>query len=83
MLKKLVPLEGDLALEYLGLSKEDRRALIENVSAVIHMAATLRLEAALKDAIIQNTLGTKRVLELCKKMKKIEVGRSILYNLDQ
>lgn len=41
---------------------------------VIHMAATLRLEAALKDAIIQNTLGTKRVLELCKKMKKIEAS---------
>lgn len=75
-IKKLVPLEGDLALEYLGLSKNDKQILIEEVSVVIHMAATLRLEAALKDSIIQNTLGTKRVMELCQKMKKLEVSHS-------
>lgn len=66
-------MEGDLALENIGLSKEDIGLLTEEISVVIHMAATLRLEAALKDAVIQNTLGTKRVLELCKQMKEIKV----------
>lgn len=47
--------------------------MIEKVSVVFHGAATLRLEASVKDAVIQNTLGTKRVLELCQQIINIEV----------
>jgi Male sterility protein len=40
---------------------------------VFHCAATLRLEAKLKDAIDMNTSGTRRMLDFCKTMKKLDV----------
>lgn len=57
----------------LGLSSENMKELIENTNIIFHMAATLKLEANLKDAIQFNTLGTKRVLEIAKKMLKLEI----------
>lgn len=38
---------------------------------MFHCAATLRLEANLKDAIEMNLTGTKRVIELCQKVKNL------------
>lgn len=37
------------------------------------MAATLKLEANLKDAIQFNTTGTKRVLDIARKIKNLEI----------
>lgn len=36
------------------------------------MGACLKLEAGIKESVIMNTIGTKRVLELATKMKKLE-----------
>lgn len=71
MLKKLIPLNGDVTLNNLGLTDEQQECLINETNIVFHCAATLRLEANLKDAVQMNTVGTKRVLELGKKMKKL------------
>lgn len=40
---------------------------------MFHLAATLRLEAQLKDSIEMNTMGTQRVLALARDMKKLDV----------
>lgn len=40
---------------------------------VIHSAATLKLEAKLKDAVEMNVVGTYRVLELAKQIKNLKV----------
>ncbi|XP_066250286.1 putative fatty acyl-CoA reductase CG8306 [Euwallacea similis] len=69
--KKIVPVCGDLYTENLGLNPQDLNLLIENVSVVFHMAATLKLEASLKDAIEQNTSGTAMVLDVVKQLKKL------------
>lgn len=66
-------MEGDLGLPGLGLSNENKTILIEEVSIVFNGAASLRLEAGLKDAIRHNTTGTKHVLDLAVEMKKLEV----------
>lgn len=66
-------MEGDLGLPGLGLSDENKMILIEEVSIVFNGAASLRLEAGLKDAIRHNTTGTKHVLDLAVEMKKLEV----------
>ncbi|XP_055548928.1 putative fatty acyl-CoA reductase CG5065 isoform X7 [Wyeomyia smithii] len=71
--KKLIAVQGDLSSNGLGLSHEDREKLVEETEIVFHCAATLKLEAKLKDAIEFNTTGTKRVLDLCKQMKKLQV----------
>ncbi|KAK9500979.1 hypothetical protein O3M35_002123 [Rhynocoris fuscipes] len=72
-LGKLVVIPGDVTEENLGLSEEDENKLISNVDIVIHGAATLRLEAKLKEAIKMNTEGTLKVLQLCTKMKHLKI----------
>lgn len=57
----------------LGLSTENMKELIENTNIIFHMAATLRLEANLKDAIQFNTTGTKRVLNIARKMTQLDI----------
>lgn len=71
--KKVVPLTGDLYTEGLGLSSNDLSLLIDNVSVVFHMAATLKLEANLRDAVEQNTAGTATILDVAKKIKNLAV----------
>ncbi|XP_050295769.1 putative fatty acyl-CoA reductase CG5065 [Anthonomus grandis grandis] len=71
-IQKIIPLPGDLYTEGLGLSSSDLKQLIENVSVIFHMAATLKLEATLKDAVEQNTSGTVYVLDIAKQMKKLD-----------
>lgn len=70
---KIIPLEGDLNTDGLGLSKEHLNLLIENSNIVFHCGATLKLEATLKDAVEQNTAGTARVIDIAKKIKQLDV----------
>lgn len=68
MMKKLIPIQGDVTFDQLGLSGEQRERVCRETDIVYHFAATLRLEATLKDAIEMNTTGTKRVLDLGREM---------------
>ncbi|XP_036149633.1 putative fatty acyl-CoA reductase CG5065 [Monomorium pharaonis] len=72
LFKKLIPLNGDVCLPDLGLTDQQRECLINEVHVVFHFAATLRLEAKLKDAIEMNTTGTKKILDLAKEMKHLQ-----------
>lgn len=56
MLKRVVLLEGDVSQDEFGLSAEHLKMVIEETDIVFHCAATLRLEAKLKDAIEMNTV---------------------------
>ncbi|XP_055687202.1 putative fatty acyl-CoA reductase CG5065 [Lutzomyia longipalpis] len=73
VLKKLVPVQGDVTFDGLGLSGETLDRVLKNTTVVFHMAATLRMEAKLKDAIDLNTTGTKRVIDVCRKMPNLKV----------
>lgn len=70
---KLSGFEGDVLMEGLGLSPSAVKTLENEVQVVFHCAATLKLEAKLKDAIDMNTSGTWRVLQICKNMSKLKV----------
>lgn len=70
-MKKLVPIQGDVTFDALGLSGEQREFICRETDIVYHFAATLRLEATLKDAIQMNTTGTKRVLDLARGMTNL------------
>lgn len=56
----------------LGLSGESLKHVTENTNIVFHMAATLKLEGNLRDAIDMNLLGTRRALNVAKEMKQLE-----------
>ncbi|XP_071443977.1 putative fatty acyl-CoA reductase CG5065 [Hetaerina americana] len=55
----------------LGISEGDEMEFLGKTSVVFHCAATLRLEAKLKDAINTNTAGTWRILQLCRRMPNL------------
>ena len=72
-LGRLVGLPGDIGQECLGLSEEDEQLVVDNASVVLHLAATVQFNVPLRDSLRMNVLGTRYVMKLCKKMKKLEV----------
>lgn len=46
----------------------------KEVSVVFNGAASLKLEAELKENVAANTKGTQQLLDLCINMKKLVVG---------
>lgn len=60
----MIPIQGDVSEENLGLSPADRQTLINNVNVVIHSAATLDFHESLRPTVNTNLLGTRRVMQL-------------------
>lgn len=76
-----MPIQGDVTLCELGISRADQKTLTENVSIVFHSAATVKFDETLKLSVAMNLLGTKRLVHLCYKMTKLEVSnRAVLFN---
>ncbi|KAI6187818.1 Fatty acyl-CoA reductase [Aphelenchoides besseyi] len=71
LLKKLVPISGDLMEEGLGLSPADEKLLCETVSIVFHCAATVKFDEVLRVSVQMNVIGTQRLVALCHKMSKL------------
>lgn len=69
---KIKVIEGDVSSPNLGLTEMDKGKLIDTVDIVFHSAASVRFNEPLKDAVLLNTLGTQRVVELCLQMKKLK-----------
>lgn len=69
----MVAIAGDISQSGLGISSDDEKTLVENVSVVFHSAATVRFDEILKTAVEMNLKGTMRVVELCRKLKLLEV----------
>lgn len=63
---KIIPIEGDLVVEGLGLSKEDRERIINVVDIIINSAASVNFDDPLKEALEINFFGAARILELSK-----------------
>ncbi|XP_026500892.2 putative fatty acyl-CoA reductase CG5065 [Vanessa tameamea] len=72
-LKKIKPLQGDVLFDNFGLSERELENLSDEISVVFHFAATLRLEAPLKDNVDMNTCGTQRALNVAKNFKNLLV----------
>ncbi|XP_011498955.1 PREDICTED: putative fatty acyl-CoA reductase CG5065 [Ceratosolen solmsi marchali] len=70
-LEKLIPIQGDISAEGLGLPSVERRVLIERVSIIFHVAASVRFNDPLKDAIIINTRSTRDICILAASMKNL------------
>jgi fatty acyl-CoA reductase len=73
VLNKLVPIAGDMCLPGQGVSPTDVKILSDNVSIVFHSAATVKFDEALKSAVEMNLKGTMRLIELCRKMDRLDV----------
>lgn len=72
-LEKVVPLEGQVNAVDMGLSEKDQQLIVDTVSVVFHLAASLDWRCTLKRAVTDNTAGTRNVMEFCSRIKNITV----------
>ncbi|XP_037939564.1 putative fatty acyl-CoA reductase CG5065 [Teleopsis dalmanni] len=72
VLKKVIAIEGNCAELGLGIKPENLEKL-RNVSIVIHSAASVRFDDALRDAIILNTRGTHELIKIAETLKNLKV----------
>ena len=56
--QKIVAIQGDLVVENLGLSADDREAIVSNVDIIINSAASVNFDDPLKEALDINYFGT-------------------------
>lgn len=63
----------------LGLSETDTDLLAAEVSVVIHAAATVKFDEAIKLSLQMNVLGVKRMVDLAHKMDKLVVRKQLLW----
>jgi len=71
-LEKIIPVQGDLINEGLGLSAEDRMMVENEVHVIINCAASVNFDDPLHDALNINYFGCLRMLELAKNSKNIQ-----------
>nr|AFD04728.1 fatty acid reductase [Helicoverpa armigera] len=72
-LEKIVLIPGDITAPDLGINSENEKMLIEKVSVIIHSAATVKFNEPLPTAWKINVEGTRMMLALSRRMKRIEV----------
>ncbi|XP_055551587.1 putative fatty acyl-CoA reductase CG5065 [Wyeomyia smithii] len=70
MLAKIIPVAGDVSLLGLGLSEGDVR-LMSEVSVIFHVAASVRFDDSLHDAVMLNTRGTREVIQFGRSLKNL------------
>ena len=70
---KVKYVDGDMLLDNLGLSEEHISELQEQVNVVVHSAASVRFDAPLRDAVNMNLKGTKKLLDIARSFKRLEV----------
>lgn len=71
VLKKLVPIAGDVTELELGLSHHDKNRM-ENVSIIFHSAASVRFDDTLKYAVFMNTRGTRELMKFAESLQNIK-----------
>ncbi len=70
--RNISTIHGDLTQRDLGLAPETKRALVQNVTGIIHCAADIRFRLPIDQARATNTAGTRRLLALARKCKRLE-----------
>nr|QLI61997.1 fatty acyl-CoA reductase 7 [Streltzoviella insularis] len=73
LLAKVSIVSGDVMEPDLAISNDDRQRIIDEVDIIIHAAATIRFDEELKKAVLLNVRGTKLMVELAKKCKKLKL----------
>ncbi|KAF9988162.1 cyclin-dependent kinase inhibitor far1 [Modicella reniformis] len=69
--KKIVPVQGDITIDLLGLSDEDLAMIREDVNVVINSAASVSFDDPLNNALEMNTKGPLRTFDVAQGAKKL------------
>ncbi|XP_044738562.1 fatty acyl-CoA reductase 1-like [Chrysoperla carnea] len=72
-LSKVKVIKGDIRELECGLSDSDLEFIIHEINIVFHVAASVRFDDSLKEAILINTRGTREMLKILKQMQNLKV----------
>ncbi|XP_067213507.1 putative fatty acyl-CoA reductase CG5065 isoform X1 [Linepithema humile] len=70
--KKIVPITGDLEANGLGLSENEKDILIQKVSIVFHVAATVRFNENIKTSTASNVTASCELFNIIKCMTNLK-----------
>ncbi|XP_074660774.1 fatty acyl-CoA reductase 1-like isoform X2 [Tubulanus polymorphus] len=65
---KLIPIKGDVTSDELGIGGDDLALLRQDVSIVIHSAATVRFDEPLRVAMEMNVKAVRKMITLCRSL---------------
>jgi long-chain acyl-CoA synthetase len=68
--EKLVPVNGDVGNEFLGMSEDEARAVMQDCDIIINSAGNVTFNPPLESALRTNVVGTNNVLELARMMPR-------------
>jgi len=83
VLTKMIPIAGDVTSPSFGLSAGDLKLLVDNVSVVFNLAATVRFDEELKAAVEMNVNGPRELVKICRQLKKLKVRLPALVMTDE
>ena len=69
--EKVIAVPGDITEPKLAISSQDEEMLINDVSVLFHVAATVKFDDDLADAIKMNVKGTLSIVELAHKLNSL------------
>ncbi|XP_041971130.1 fatty acyl-CoA reductase 1-like [Aricia agestis] len=70
--QKVFYIGGDVTQLGLGMSEEDRTLLVNRTHIIYHVAACVRFDDPLKEAVKLNLRGTREIVELAKDVMNLE-----------
>ncbi len=68
--EKVVPVNGDVGNEFLGMSEEQAKEVMDDCDVIINSAGNVTFNPPLESALRTNVVGTNNVLELARMMKR-------------
>lgn len=71
-LSKVAPIVGDCVKPNLGISENDRNTMISEVEIIFHVAATVRFDAHLRDAVNINIRAINDLLDIAHSIKQLK-----------
>jgi len=83
---KVLVVAGDITLPGFGISPADMETICSEVSIIFNSAATVKFDEELKAAVKMNVKGPQQLLQICRKMKRLEAlvhVSTAFNNLDQ
>ncbi|KAK3818552.1 MAG: male sterility protein-domain-containing protein [Benniella sp.] len=69
--KKIVPVQGDITIDLLGLSDKDLAMIREDVNVIINSAASVSFDDPLNNALEMNTKGPLRTFDVAQGAKNL------------
>jgi long-chain acyl-CoA synthetase len=67
---KVVPVNGDVGNEYLGLAEKDAKKIMRDTDIIINGAGNVTFNPPLESALRTNVVGSNNILKMARMMKK-------------